>query len=137
MVSISNLTFLGPEIVQSCQSEFWSNIFDLFLAPILALTNVKIQLSYTMSGFVGHFNPKVTSWKVLLPSVHTWFLKNQVGKIKFDELDFYCLCSLQKSISKLIFAVKNLVRRTWFFKLDFSKIKYRWIERMIIPQDVL
>ena len=24
----------------------------------------------------------------------TWFLKNQFGKIKFDELDFYCMCSL-------------------------------------------
>ena len=41
----------------------------------------------------------------------TWFLKNQFGNIKFDELflvylelNFYCLCSLQKSISKLIFA---------------------------------
>ena len=42
----------------------------------------------------------------------TRFLKNQFGKIKFDELDFlvyfnldfYCLCSLQNSISKLIFA---------------------------------
>ena len=35
----------------------------------------------------------------------TLFLKNQFRKIKFDELDFYCLYSLQKSISKLIFAV--------------------------------
>ncbi len=57
----------------------------------------------------------------------TWFLKNQFGKSKFEELDFYsilnwifilfrigflfyfeldfyCLCSLQNSISKLIFA---------------------------------
>ena len=41
----------------------------------------------------------------------TWFLKNQFGKIKFKELqfqvyfelDFYCLCSLQKSILKLTF----------------------------------
>ena len=47
-------------------------------------------------------------------SICTWFLKNQVWKIKLDELDFYCLFSL---------------RRTWFFKLDFSKIKYRWIGR--------
>jgi hypothetical protein len=42
----------------------------------------------------------------------TWFLKNQFGKINFHKmnilfyfkLDFYCLCSLQKSISKLIFS---------------------------------
>ena len=32
-------------------------------------------------------------------SAHTWFLKNQFGKIEFNELDFYCLCSLQKSIT--------------------------------------
>ena len=29
----------------------------------------------------------------------TWFLKNWVWKIKWDELDFYCLCSLQNSSS--------------------------------------
>ena len=41
----------------------------------------------------------------LLPLlICTQFLKNQFGKIKFGELDFYCLCSLQKSILKLIFS---------------------------------
>ena len=43
--------------------------------------------------------------------------------------------NLQKSILKSIFACntgsKSLVRRTWFFKHDFSKIKCRWIERQV------
>ena len=72
----------------------------------------------------------------------TWFLKNQVVKIKFDKWIF----SLQKSISKLIFEgyigsknqvwkrlktqfvkldFSNLIFPTWFFQLNFSKIKYR------------
>ena len=43
-------------------------------------------------------------------------LKNQVGRTWFFicfKLDFYCLCSLQKSSSKW---TKNQVRPTWFFK---------------------
>ena len=60
----------------------------------------------------------------------SWFLKNQVrrtGFLVYFKLDFYCLCSLQKSISKLILQAKNPVRRTWLFQLDFSKFKYRSI----------
>ena len=49
----------------------------------------------------------------------------QTGFLVYFELDFYCLCSLHKSILKLILQVKNPVRRTWFFKLNFSEIKYR------------
>ena len=65
--------------------------------------------------------------------------KNQVqqtGFLVYFELNFYCLCSLQKSILKLIFAgytgsekqVRNSVCRTWFFQIDFSEIKYRSTE---------
>ena len=57
----------------------------------------------------------------------TWFLKNQFWKIKFDKLDYYCLCDLQKSISNLILQAKNPVRRTGFFQLEFLKFKYRSI----------
>ena len=32
------------------------------------------------------------------------FLKNHVGKIKFDELDFYCLCSPAKINFEIDFA---------------------------------
>ena len=53
-------------------------------------------------------------------------LKNQIrqtGFLVYFELDFYCLCSLQKSISKLIFESKkyissNLIFLTWFFKIQ-------------------
>jgi hypothetical protein len=55
------------------------------------------------------------------------FLKNQFGKIKFDELDFL-------SISNLIFTAcvacknqfRNPVCRTDFYNLIFQKIKYRF-----------
>ena len=90
---------------------------------------------------------------VWLP-IHLYLtFENQVGKIKFDELDFYsiwnCIFTAYRvstypsvldfwkiKIEKLsstnwIFAsytgIKNPVRRTWFFQHDFSKIKYRWI----------
>ena len=66
----------------------------------------------------------------LLPPVDLYLIseksiwKNQVrqtGFLVYFELDFYCLCSLQKSVSKLIFAGKNssslkLIFTTWFFK---------------------
>ena len=50
--------------------------------------------------------------------------KNQfrwTGFLVYFELDFYCLCRQQKSVSKLIFAGKNsssskLNFHTWFFK---------------------
>ena len=60
-----------------------------------------------------HHSNLQQAWNSYALSICTWFLKNQVGKIKFDKLDFFtlfemplflCLCSLQKSISKLIFA---------------------------------
>ena len=63
--------------------------------------------------------------------ISTIFMKNQVWEIKFEkpslknqvwrteflvyvELDFYCLCSLQKSISKFEFS--NWIFQIWFFK---------------------
>jgi hypothetical protein len=46
-------------------------------------------------------------------------LKTQVGKLKFDELDFYPA----KSISKLIFQATQALKIQ--FQIDFSEIKYR------------
>ena len=63
----------------------------------------------------------------------SWVLKNQFGKIWFNELDF-------QSISNLIFIAcvasnnqfrnwflqaKNPVHRNWFLQINISKIKYR------------
>ena len=60
----------------------------------------------------------------------SWFLKNQC----YFELDFYCLCSLQNSSSD---STKNQVHPTWFFKLDFSKIKCRSIGGFLWTRIVL
>ena len=37
--------------------------------------------------------------------------KTSLGFLVYLELEFYCLCSLQKSISKLILQAKNSVRQ--------------------------
>ena len=34
---------------------------------------------------------------------------------------------MEKSISKGFTGSKNPVRQAWFFKIDFSKINYRWV----------
>ena len=59
-------------------------------------------------------------WKINLEksSLMSWIL------VDF-ELDFYCLCSMQKSITIDFCKAKNPVRWTWFFQLDFSKFQYR------------
>ena len=49
------------------------------------------------------------------------FQVRQTGFLVYFELDFYCLCSLQKSISKLMFAglkssSSNFIFQTLFFK---------------------
>ena len=65
-------------------------------------------------------------------SICTWFLKNQIGKIKFGELDFYCLCSLQKINVKIDFCRLKIQFVELDFS-DFSKIsKYRWIGRLSV-----
>ena len=62
----------------------------------------------------------------LISEKSSW--KDQVwwtGFLVYFELDFYCLCSLQKSISKLILQTENPARWPWVFQLNFSKFKYR------------
>ena len=55
--------------------------------------------------------------------------KNQVRRTGFlihFELDFYCLCSLQKSILKFIFvSCSNLIFPTWFFE-NLVQINRGW-----------
>jgi hypothetical protein len=66
----------------------------------------------------------IRKWKLEKLKICIWFLKNRAWKIKLDELDFL-------SILNLNFAgctgSKNEIRPTWFFKLNFSKIKPRSI----------
>ena len=60
--------------------------------------------------------------------------KNQVRQTGFlvcYELDFYCLCSLQKSIWNWFLPVKNPDSRIWFLKIDPSKIKYKITSNVI------
>ena len=65
-----------------------------------------------------YFNFEKSSWKN-----EVW----QTGFLVYFELDFFCMCSLQKIISKWFLQVKNPVHGTWFFKLDISKVNWRWI----------
>ena len=58
------------------------------------------------------------------------FLKNQVGKIKFDKLPisnwiFTACVACKNQIQNWFLEVKNSVRRTWFFKLDFSNLIFQ------------
>ena len=63
-----------------------------------------------------------------------FILKNQVWKIKFEELDF----NLQKSISISCNTGSNNpvwnILKIESVELDFSKIKYKWIRQMTKPE---
>ena len=59
----------------------------------------------------------------------TWFLKNQVGEIKFDELDFQSvktnfeidICRLHRQQKLSSKQTKNPVHRTLFFKVQINR----------------
>ena len=63
------------------------------------------------------------------------FLKNQVGKSSSNVLEiqsiliciFTACVACKNQFPNWFLQVKNPVHPTWFFKLDFSKIKYRWL----------
>ena len=82
-------------------------------------SNVHSNFAQTRPERKGHNVPKI-KWRPDLPLADMYLIsekpiwKNQVrrtGFLVYFELDFYCLCSLQKSISKLSFP-------TWFFKIQ-------------------
>ena len=58
----------------------------------------------------------------------TWFLKNQLGKIKLDKLDFLSISNLiftacvdcKNQFRNWFLQAKNPVRRNWFFKVYFQ-----------------
>ena len=91
-----------------------SFIYDKLLPALPKILNEKLALICMLSLISNaalHNLTTLTGWVIFLKSnqlhpllICNWFLKNQVRKIKFDklyfQLDFYCLCSLQKSSSK-------------------------------------
>ena len=115
---------------------YWFLGFFHRAPPLLWKNENKSCLKAQVSEVSETFKPsKLKKCQLSIPLlICTWFLKNQFGKTKLDghrtgffvyfELNFYCLCSLQKSILKLIFAdytgswsaVQNRLK---FVKLDF------------------
>ena len=92
--------------------------------------HVTFQLKFFLNKFTA--GQPIREQDSDTPSICTWSSLTNTQFLVYLELDFYCLCSPQKSILKLIFAdwkssPSNLIFQTWFFKLGFSKIKYRWI----------
>ena len=129
-----NWAFMSDNYVFTCRIEVvgpftWENSV-LFLGsnPQPGIDN---RLNLT-------FFSKVTIWKALHPvdlflisEKSIW--KNQVwwtGFFVYFKLDFYCLCSLQKSISS------NLIFPTWIFKIqvqinrEYDKKKCKFLPRL-------
>ena len=108
---------------------FLSSPFNfLLLFLFLLLLFLKIYVHTVIIAYLYKYTPEAEPTR----PVHLYLIfeksskKNKVGRTGFlvyFELDFYCLCSLQKSISKLIFAGRksslwNLIVPTWFFKIQ-------------------
>ena len=110
-------------ILPAISASFSTRFLSLFISSLLDYMNVQFQVSCsphhekTNFKFFNQFLWRKNNEKDQCPfEKSSW--KNQVPRTRFlvyFKLDFYCLCSLQKSISK--------------FELDFSKIKYRGIGR--------
>ena len=86
----------------SLGTNFWKMDLILNLAFTAIQSNIQLTYSRVPFGVRGLF-PPVDLYLISEKSI--W--KNQVRRTEFlvyFKLDFYCLCSLQKSISKLIFA---------------------------------
>ena len=84
---------------------------DSMIAVLTTNTFVQVKV-FSYLFFLDYLLMNKYSWSQVNKVCHalsicTWFLKNQVQRTEFlvyFEPDFYCLCSLQKSILKLIFA---------------------------------
>ena len=90
------------------------------LAPCVPTTVIWYWKFHLEIFWENHVIPPVDLYLISEDSI--W--KNQVrqtGFLVYYELDFYCLCSLQKSISKLIFAGlksswSTSIFTAWFFQ---------------------
>ena len=110
-------------MAQCLQAQFNPYLIPTFL-HISSITGGKIDFLRKVRSEVEHTYPLL---------ICTWFLKNQFWKIKFDKLDFQSISNwiftacvaCKNQFQNWFLQVKNPVGRTWFFKLDFSDIKYR------------
>ena len=103
----------------------------LGFSPPSALSD-RLSSGFVLANHIFINVDKILREKETLPFYHPVDLyliseksiwKNQVrrtGFLVYFKLDFYWLCSLQKSILKLIFGGQRSSRRTWFLQLDFS-----------------
>ena len=103
----------------SLGTNFWK--MDLILNLAFTAIQSNIQLTYSRGPFgVRGLFPPVDLYLISEKSI--W--KNQVrrtGFLVYFKLDFYCLCSLQKSISKLIFCRLKIQ----FVELDFYNLNFQ------------
>jgi hypothetical protein len=120
--SVQELTFNGSSILLSK--------FIIMKSVELKLISSLLILEFLYLGFLNwnivynyHEGCTGTFLRLYLISEKSIW-KNQIrwtGFLVYFKLDFYCICSLQKSISKLIFAgwkssLSKLIFTTWFFK---------------------
>ena len=90
---------------------FSKNVNNKKCSPKLVFFNEKKIVKDSDDFWMSNFGTFWRVWSSLKNQVaQTWFLV-------YFYLDFYCICSLQKSNSKL---TKSQVCPTWFFKFDFS-----------------
>ena len=106
----------------------WEN-FRKTLAYSIFLSDVsewgKIRIIFFATGHTPCWSV-LDFWKI--------YFKRQVwltGFLVYFELDFYCLCSLQKSISKLIFAGKkssssNLIFQKYSTDGSLSSVRFNY-----------
>ena len=90
----------------------------------LSLTNWNFSLFQTKVTLVLHKVGWADPWIVTITKQESAHATLHLAlKRLYFKLDFYCLCSLQKSTLKLIFQVKNPVRRTRFFKNQIQMVR--------------
>ena len=115
--------FLSQRLLQSFEKEILKLIH-------LWISKNWLQFQWMVSFIISNHKQPLFEFQIetsLLRPIHLYLifekssLKNQVRRTGF--------LTCKNQFQNWFLQVKNLVRRTWFFKLDFSKIKYRWIGR--------
>ena len=134
LCSISRWYKIGPFFLPSTSNSSKVEAKKTFFISLCSISRIIDKRHHwwdVLAGVIGGISLAVITVRnyppvdlYLISEKSIW--KNQVWRTGFlvdFELDFYCLCSLQKSISKLIFAgwklgSSNLSFRTWCFKIQ-------------------